>query len=1327
MRIDRSNLINELHLFSQGGNGIVIGAPGAGKSYALSQLSDTLWDKKIPSYIIKVDEIEGTPKSICMDLGVEDNWIESLDKIAVPDTNVKAILIFDAFDAARDESQRYQFLFRIKEAITGLKKWNVIVSVRTFDAAKSSQLLKLFGVKNLESKIPCRYFEVNDLNENELNSAFVSNPQLGSVFELVSDEFKDILKTPFFLKLLERVLFYSDSTKDAESLLLAKSKTELLQMFWENRIANTENAYNKELLLKQISNQLVQNKTLRYLKDKFIENYYTFKELRSDDIIVEVGVGDRYVAFSHNIFFDYIVGRLVIPVEPRELVEFIEIDKSRQFFLRPSFVYHFTHLWHYHRNLFWQNYRYLENMSDVHLSLFKRLLLFSVIANEFKTIKDIEIVLYNNNSVNHLLQSIQFINDRPLRSRDVDLMETLSTKLDSATIWEFSQVFAKLVESDNFNQGEFGVKVGFISRKFLQYIILERDSNLEKKYLLDRLGSAKGVEFVARTYHTDPVESRRLFRQVLQFINHPNFEIRYLSTLSDAIRFFVQIDPLFVAEVYLAIFRHKEDSDAATNMHGTVLFNLVSNRRQDFELNYYRLVEFFPTYLESSPEIAIKTGLAIVNEYVIEDKLHLPIVDDLLQTVQILDIHANFLADRSSIWHDSLTYHVPAQLEEKIILYLKSVVLAGDLEKLKALLHLYFSHALVGFTWKKIIEFANDFPNVFKDYLFQLALSKIILTSDDTTYEIGVSLQKIYAQLKAEQREKIEATILDLWTVNKNINREQTEYKINRLLNCIPRGLLQKDESKTFIGNSAIVENKPLFRTSWSIEPYTTNDWLAEQGVDLADGHNNRVYHLINQLEAFNSRWLNETPSRIQFEQQFPVANELFLLIKLSKDVSVELFDSALREVTKFYSIISRNALVLKYEEYQIAKEAILYGLEFVSEHDEMFDETSSPSSGYSPTPRIEAASGLVGLFLYRSDELLLNFIQKYGVDPNPIVRFNIFRNIYSIWSQKPNEFWDLIFDRLLNESDSFTLAAVLSNVNHVLHNASLSNVAEPSNETIAAIVKICSTRLVEFEEETYFFEAYAVLLIFLIEIGHSEIVQPVIKNNLDKYNFTRSVVSKLFEFLIPENLSDNHVYELNHKKLFQLLAIINRSNLDLLKGIELPIYEGESSAKRRLQLVDFVIQKIYMALNANGRTNKSSEVITDEINRRTYFNKVKPILIDIIESSNEIGNGIMLAHSAYYFMGILNTVIKLHPQEASLILKMAAQITKLSSSTGYTFDSLAIQGVISLTERLLADHRQLLRDNDNLNYLVSILNIYVESGWPKALELLWGLDEVFK
>ena len=76
----------------------------------------------------------------------------------------------------------------------------------------------------------------------------------------------------------------------------------------------------------------------------------------------------------------------------------------------------------------------------------------------------------------------------------------------------------------------------------------------------------------------------------------------------------------------------------------------------------------------------------------------------------------------------------------------------------------------------------------------------------------------------------------------------------------------------------------------------------------------------------------------------------------------------------------------------------------------------------------------------------------------------------------------------------------------------------------------------------------------------------------------------------------------------------------------------------------------------------------------------------------------------------------------------MATEITMMAAKTGYTFDSMAIQQVVNMTEKLLADYRQLIaEDQASFDNLIKLLDLYINSGWIDALELLWKLDEIFK
>lgn len=1314
MKIDRSHIIKDLFQFSQEGNGVIIGKPGIGKSYSIAELAEMLANNNIPVVILPIDTIlDGTDSSIESEIESDGDWISYLDKVKLSEGE-KAVLIFDAYDAARDEKLKKEILIQIKKAISKLHKWNVIVSVRTYDATKSPQLLRLFGNQNYGNGISCRNFEISDLTDQELESVFKDNPTLEDLYKAADIELKRILRIPFFLRLLEIVQMNSDSS-ELEEIKLIKSETELLNKYWNTKVANTDNSYKKEVLLKSLAEKLIENRSLSYVKEEFVKDEETFKELRSDDLISEVGVGERNIAFSHNILFDYMVGRLVLPFEPEKLLDFIIEDKSRPFFLRPSFIFYFTNLWYQHRDSFWKNYSHFGKESDSNILLFRRLIPTSVIANEFESTKDIDPVLNNHEDIQQLLQSIRFLSNRKLGQRDIELLYHLSNYLDVNFLWDYAFVFDKILLNENIDDTE---KCGIISRRFLRYVLEEQKKQANRNQSLDRLGSTRGIDFVSKTFSSNVKESIILLKEILDLLKVPNFDIWYFSSLSDNVKHFINDAPEFVAEVYQRIFFHTELSDEKTNM-GTVTMNLISNRRQDFDMCYYRLGEIYPTFITAAPEVAIETGLKIVNDYVKKDKLHLS--DDskvVLHEIKINEISSYFLSDFSSIWHDNLVYHKPAQLVENIIAYLEGFIEKAENEKLNDYIKIYISNSVVGFTWKKLIELGNKYPEIFKDFLYQLALNKIILTSSDTTYEIGVSLQHIYPLLNVEQRKNVEYSILGIM---KNVDGEQKEYaehKVNRLINCLPKDLITNAKAIKIIKNLTPVENEPTFKSSWSSEPYTTDKWLKDQGVDLEKGENKQIYDLISKLQPFNNQKMNDSPSRNDFIELLPIANELFELTK-NGTYDKELEFSSFREVFQFYSIITRSATQIEETDYQQARVAIQFGLDYISKYDESFDESSSPSSGYSPTPRIEASNALIGLFSYKNEESIYENIKAAVTDSNPIIRFNVLKNIAIIWESKPEGYWEIVLERLKNETDSFTIATVLNNIYR-------KDIIDDEKKIIN-VIEIAASRIKEFKKRDSFTKTFTGLLLFLIDKKKNEVARKIIYEHIDSTDFIQTLIFRLFDFIDPKYIDNNYTIDSTRKELIQLFQDATFKNLEMLKKDDPSKFSVEESPERdRLLLIDFIIQRIYFGLHINDRIGKN-DLKPNQKNKRAFYDRIKPILVDIVENSQEIGGGIMVAHTAHYLIQTLNGVIKFYPKEAQSILDMVSKITELSYKTEYTFDPSSIKEVVNLTEVLFADHKELLRDDKSLGQLISILSIYVKSGWIEALELLWKLDEAFK
>ena len=296
-KINREKLLNELLNFTSQGSGVIIGSPGVGKTYLLKELRRNLKSSGTPYLLLPIDQLgDGTPETLRQELSYDGDLIEKLK--FVPASGQKSILLFDAFDAARDEQTRKRFLNLIRRAIRELRgSWNVVVTVRTYDAMKSQKLLDSFGPpddsKYQNKGVLCRHFTVPPLNETEIQQAIVQIPHLESVYQSGSEGFKRLLEYPFNLWLLEKIL---NTSKDAQHLSQINSEVQLLGEFWQRKVEEPNNGDHRWSVLEHIARQMVVERSLTTKRSAISEildldtptEQSAWDELQSDEILAKV-------------------------------------------------------------------------------------------------------------------------------------------------------------------------------------------------------------------------------------------------------------------------------------------------------------------------------------------------------------------------------------------------------------------------------------------------------------------------------------------------------------------------------------------------------------------------------------------------------------------------------------------------------------------------------------------------------------------------------------------------------------------------------------------------------------------------------------------------------------------------------------------------------------------------------------------------------------------------------------------------------------------------------------------------------------------------------
>ena len=1009
MKIKRKKLLKDLQDFASRGNGVIIGSPGVGKTYLIKELRRSLESTEIPELLLPIDQLgDGTDETLQRELLHEGDLIEYLKSI--PILHKKAILLFDAFDAARDEQTRKNFLRLIRRAIQELVKWNVIVTVRTYDAKKSQELLDLFGnldeadLTQYQSKdISCRHFTIPPFDENEILQALgqIGCPQ--SVYNDGSDDFKKILATPFNLWLLEKIVQMEKSRRNSPDEIVRifsqiRSEIQLLGLFWQRRIENEIS----EHILCRISHRMVKERSLTVKVDDIYEDVdidnpvrrTAWDKLQSDEILAKVSSSGQRIAFSHNILFDYAISVLLIDDEPKRLESFISEDPSRPLFLRPSLTYFFTRLWYHDPTSFWRAFWYIfPSDQSVHLRLVARLIPTSVIANEAREVNQLTPLLERlqngeeiaNEAITRLLQSLQTLQIK----RDIpwiDFFDQVSPYLDINFAWDLATLTSAILERAPKTGTSIIDACGRIGRRLLKWVWQERETSEDDWY--NRFGGRWAVPLVAKTYHTNIEESRALLEKVLELTKEDDFPIKFLSWLPEHVDRIWDHDPEFVILIYRTIFYHDEISDVKTNFGSSSVLPMTSTRRQDYSMCQYRLIKHFPDFLQAAPLPATQAAVRSLNFFIFQE--HTIRTED-IEMFNFRGKPTHFVQDHSYIWDAQRSSDEPIELADALFEYIGELAMLED-PHLDSLLDVFRDEVVVAFFWKRLLKTGSQFPKVFAPRLFELCIARPIQMHSETFYELGLFLETAAYEFTSDQLHRIEKSILTLPNeATDERHRNFLEDERNRLLAQIPMNLLHTDEAKVIQGKlereNGIPENEPpvRFRT-WS-EPVTEEKWLQSRGVDTTTPENQGLQRFSKPLDDFSSEWRNEMPTAAAIRLILPHLQKVYVALKSNTEADKEVTTLLWRNLTDCVAILGRIANNLESDSFTFCRQVLLEGAEHEEpkpnpEYDDQFD-----GPGYSPSPRHKAACGLLRLAFHQSDPEVLDAIEMLASDPVPSVR----------------------------------------------------------------------------------------------------------------------------------------------------------------------------------------------------------------------------------------------------------------------------------------------------------------------------------------------------
>ncbi len=1323
--INRRTLVENIFSFGQIANGLIVGGPGVGKSFTIEELQKYCSSKKVPCYIIRINELlDGTDDELKKELKTNTNWINALKKTSPDNKEYNGLLIFDAFDTAKDEKLKSAILKRIKEAINELKsKWNVLVSARTFDAAKSTRLLDLFIETNITRPVSCRYFEIPELSEDEFTLASQSNKKYFFIAQKSTAELKALLKIPYFFKLLEKVILQGSRFK-TNDLIHIETEEQLLEIYWKIKIVSDTA---KDVFLRALTQKLILNESLSCSKESILtaSNTDIYDGLISSGILAESSVTKQNISFSHNILLEFAVAKYLIPEDINSLFNYINDYKKIPFLFRQSFIYFYSKLWKEDNTLFWKHYFQVRNNDTPLYRLYHQTILNYILAGYYKTAKDLSTVFEladsqeRGNVIRKILEGIRFTSKGKLRDKDFSLFQVVSQYMHEIFLWEFGFLIDKALKaiseaSDKKNHRA----ISKAALNYLAFVLAERKASPNKS-LIEINGGLWGILNVCAVFLTNKQVASKQIKQILEIIKEPEFPIRFFYTLSDNLLPILKADRNLGMLIYETLYNHVENSDKETYLGNSVVMSLRSNRRQDFEIIHHKLEKDYIEFLKIDPEIAIPFGLNISNKFSLAKKYYKASQNPFI--LNINGINAKLFSDYSFYESKLDKEYGPMSHVENIFNYLEQLIVSGKNSHARSLLDIVFSKSEAAIIWRNIIRLLTKYPTVFKNQSLGLLLNESIFVCDETVYEAGELIKSGWKYWTVTQRKSLERNIAGL--AKSKLLKEDSELaarRIRRLLSCVPKEELLLPASVEFMTVNDAIQNEPLIKYS-GLQPYNSSDEekIRDMGVDSSNKIELLAYNLIKQIEPFNTKYdynNSDSPILSEYGPLISVVTQLFQQINSKPQFNEKLQFNCDYEVSRFAKLVARNAAKLKKKTRLFINEIANYYIENDSYKSVDYQNGSLKDRGvaYAPTPRTAATQTFVQLLYSDKSGIVSSLVLQLASDNISIVRFKALHAITFYWHHHRAEFWEIIKRRSALEKDGLSLHRLITSICY-------DNIIKENQNEVEATALILFGNLKDSDDEATheIWHTYVVLLLKLVIKYDSKIALEIIYSNLGIKEFVRQVLYEIIRNVIPPGLDNNYVT--NPEKYNNLIDIVHSIAAFRFSSIK---SKGLKSDNLRddFEIIDGIIQKLFFSFT-DGKNTNNSKVATTFANKTAFFNKIKPLLSFIVDESNQVDSGFMVAHTGYYFMQLLNSMLH---ADAEYVLTISASIVKCAAANGFTYDQSTLGEVVKLAEKILADHKELLSNKEHFDSLITMLDLFANSGWQEALELTWRLKEVF-
>lgn len=1266
---------------------MVVGDPGIGKTVALHHLARHELDEGRPVLFLSVGDIGATSRGeLRTELGLDH---ELLDVLPHWSPGIAKLLVVDALDAARTDPQAKMWRTLLGQ-VQKLPDWQVVASIRTWDLENSAHLRAVF---------PSPPVDVTELTDDELDQLRAASPKLEALVASASPELEQLLRNPFNLRLAAELLVAGLPIGELHAI---ESRLQLLDRYWQHRVSDGSGRITRTQLLAGFSEYAVANRTMvvptsvLVARDSAAGDYLETLLSRSvltDATATPARAAVGAVRVAHHVLFDYVVAITLFGTTDEALVERLRDDPDLVLFVRPSMDMHLERLWTQDLEAFWKTARRLA--ADIAVPRIAEVAAAEVAARRTRHADDLTPLL------DAAIDGPEAAEDaRLLRfvavAADIDLREGDTARLD---VW--AEVVSRLAahlpalelplrilldalareHQDGLEPDELA-KCGHAARRSLAYL-WEQPPSRATQVSIDAVVATA----VADSYATDEV-----LREVLDTNRLSEHGPTVLHALTESVPELAGLLPEFVEDLYGTLTLHEETSTEETELGGSLILRLRSNRRQDFEHAQWALVQKYPDYFAAAPSHAlraIKQIILAVNE------------GAEVLTGDICGRQFEVIADNSHRW-DEGGYRSDRGITGLLDALEAVLTEASDSTALEELIDRLAAEPMPAGVWRHVLKAAAKNPEL-AERLLPLDELVVALTHPDLAGPLSQVIHQMFPDRPDEERRRLEGAVLSLRPEDEqdDLKSYNAAVTYRRLLYALDANSAGED----IIAAQAAAAGPP---TDVGQEGEIRAGFNEHHAAEFASQIDEEAWELITQLRSFNEQHLNAHPSDAAVASCRDTLQRLLSMVEeneLSEPVRGDA-DAALASAAEVWTR----------RESDVGEEVLSVARDVLLRYRDDPRPTDDPNAGdrlslIPQGPRTDAARGLVQLagFPELCDDEVLDAIRSLSNDRLAWIRYFVARDLPFLRNTASGLMWELLEDRATNDPHDGVLrgaalgAYTLANFGHEARALGLlgrvAQRARPTDEHDSAL-EACTG---------------AVGMIWVSKANQVAADILELLTDLERLG-TDGLRSMLHKLRASGSFTceDEEVRARTHDLCSQLTDRGIERVEELLDLEASP--ERDSKLNNALHLLDALANQIYFASHAHSRPGDDPD---------------DPLPAEDVRLADEFGDVIVqlgatpVPSVTHRLVELLEHVLDARPAWALGALRDI--LIKGGQQGGYHLDSTAMESALEIVTRLLADHREVLQDPVCLAAIREILDLFIDAGWPRAHRLVFRLDEIYR